>query len=77
MFFRVSGGIALALLLIHSFGNPGMTNDEDCDITRIGPQVGDVVPEFTLHAQDGRDHTLKSLLGPDGLVLVFYRSADW
>ena len=47
------------------------------DVQKLGPQVGERVPEFTLPDQDGRSRTLQSLMGPNGLMLVFYRSADW
>lgn len=47
------------------------------DTQRLGPQVGAGVPDFTLQDQFGKTHTLKSLMGPKGLMLVFYRSADW
>ena len=42
-----------------------------------GPQVGESVPEFRLRDQNGSEKTLRSLLGPKGALLVFYRSADW
>jgi hypothetical protein len=35
------------------------------------------VTDFTLPDQHGRSRTLASLMGPKGLMLVFYRSADW
>lgn len=47
------------------------------DVTRLGPQVGEKVPDFALPDQHGRTRTLASLMGPKGLVLVFNRSADW
>jgi len=47
------------------------------DVTRLGPQVGDKVPDFTLSDQRGQPRTLASLMGPNGLVLAFTRSADW
>jgi peroxiredoxin len=47
------------------------------DVSRLGPQVGDAVPPFTLQDQNGRSRSLQSLMGPQGLVLLFYRSADW
>ncbi len=47
------------------------------DVQKLGPQVGTRVPEFTLLDQTGASRTLASLMGPKGLVLVFYRSADW
>jgi cytochrome oxidase Cu insertion factor (SCO1/SenC/PrrC family) len=47
------------------------------DVEKMGPQVGQVVPDFELADQDGTPRTLKSLLGPNGAMLVFFRSADW
>lgn len=47
------------------------------DVQSLGPQVGSRVPDFALVDQDGRTRTLASLMGPNGLMLLFYRSADW
>ena len=46
-------------------------------VDTLGPQPGTRVPEFSATDQRGRTHTLKSLLGPKGAMLVFSRSADW
>jgi peroxiredoxin len=43
----------------------------------LGPRIGERVPDFTLTDQQGRSHALTSLMGPKGLMLVFFRSADW
>ena len=45
--------------------------------TEPGPRVGVQMPGFTLQDQSGKTHTLKSLMGPKGAVIVFFRSADW
>ena len=42
-----------------------------------GPAVGQAVPDFSLQDQNGRIQTLRSIMGPKGALLVFYRSADW
>jgi hypothetical protein len=42
-----------------------------------GPAIGTRLPPFELPDQTGKLHTLKSLLGPKGAVILFYRSADW
>jgi hypothetical protein len=42
-----------------------------------GPAVGDRLPAFEALDQDGRSRGFESLRGPQGLVLVFFRSADW
>jgi cytochrome oxidase Cu insertion factor (SCO1/SenC/PrrC family) len=47
------------------------------DVTTLGPQVGEKVPDFSLPDPHGQTRTLASLMGPKGLVLVFSRSADW
>jgi cytochrome oxidase Cu insertion factor (SCO1/SenC/PrrC family) len=47
------------------------------DVSKLGPQVGQRVPDFNLKDQDGKSWTLQSIMGPKGAVLVFFRSADW
>ena len=47
------------------------------DVDRFGPQVGEIVPSFSLADQHGAARDLPSLMGPGGLMLVFSRSADW
>lgn len=47
------------------------------DVSRLGPQVGDRVPDFTLVDQSGTARTLQSIMGRRGAMLVFIRSADW
>lgn len=47
------------------------------DISKLGPQVGQQVPDFSLKDQSGRVWTRQSILGSKGAMLVFFRSADW
>ncbi len=47
------------------------------DVERLGPKVGETVPDFNLPDQHGTPRSLTSLMGPKGVVLVFFRSADW
>ena len=44
---------------------------------KTGPAVGNRVPDFSAQDQEGRRQTLKSVSGPKGTMLVFFRSADW
>lgn len=44
---------------------------------KTGPAIGQPVPDFSLQDQTGRTQTLKSVSGPKGTMLVFFRSADW
>ena len=63
--------LALALPL-------GAQNDPlRIDVSRLGPQVGEAVPDFRLPDQTGTERTLQSVMGRRGLMLVFVRSADW
>lgn len=47
------------------------------DVSKLGPQVGERVPDFALVDQTGRTRNLQSLMGSRGAMLVFVRSADW
>ena len=47
------------------------------DVSKLGPQIGDRVPDFNLRDQNGNLRSLASIAGPQGTMLVFVRSADW
>lgn len=47
------------------------------DVTKVGPQVGQQVPDFALLDQSGKSWTRQSIMGPKGAMIVFFRSADW
>ena len=53
------------------------TPPQKIDVSKLGPQVGERVPDFSLKDQNGKTWTLPSIMGPKGAMLVFYRSADW
>jgi hypothetical protein len=44
---------------------------------KTGPAVGQTVPSFSATDQDGQTRTLPSIMGQNGAMLVFFRSADW
>ena len=72
--------LALLLALSLSRAEPpalAQTPATAIDVHAIGPRVGEAVADFALQDQTGRSRTLTSLLGPRGLMLVFFRSADW
>ena len=50
---------------------------EKIDVSKLGPQVGKRVPDFSLKDQRGTTRTLQSIMGENGAMLVFVRSADW
>ncbi len=47
------------------------------DVSKLGPRVGQTVPDFSLPDQTGKVWTRASIMGPNGALLLFYRSADW
>lgn len=47
------------------------------DVSALGPQIGDRVPDFNLPDQNGQLQSLESIRGPNGSLILFYRSADW
>jgi hypothetical protein len=46
-------------------------------LTSIGLEVGQKAPDFSARDQFGHEQTLDTLRGPNGTVLLIFRSADW
>ena len=44
---------------------------------KTGPAIGQSVPDFSAPDQANQTQNLKSIMGPKGAMLVFFRSADW
>jgi hypothetical protein len=70
--------LALAgLLLQTAAAQQGAPARTPIEVSKLGPQVGQPVPEFSLKDQNGKVWTRQSIMGPKGAMLVFFRSADW
>jgi len=69
---RRIAALGLALTLVAS-----LAAQTAVDPTTLGPQVGQRSLPFTLPDQTGTPRDFTSLAGPNGTMLVFYRSADW
>jgi hypothetical protein len=65
------------VLIVVTAGLASALQPTDVDTSRIGPQVGAVVPSFEGVDQYGERRTLSSVYGSKGAMLVFFRSADW
>src|SRR5438552_422786 len=77
-----AGGLVAAACL--GFGSvialqqsPSSPSRISADGNGVGPQIGGRVPDFTLPDGQGATHTLASVMGPKGAIIVFFRSADW
>ena len=67
------GALILAMLLLVGAPPPVSAGAED-----LGPAIGTMAPDIgTRPDQIGRPHRLPDLMGRNGLVLFFFRSADW
>jgi hypothetical protein len=66
--------VVMALLVLQVFAQGTRAK---VDVSRLGPQVGERVPDFQLTDQTGQPQTLQSIMGRRGAMLVFVRSADW
>jgi hypothetical protein len=78
MRYTMTGSVVLALQLVLAGRAAAQTPSRvPVDVARLGPQVGERIPEFSLPDQNGRTWTRESIMGPKGAMLVFYRSADW
>lgn len=42
-----------------------------------GPAVGQGIPDFAAVDHNGKRRAFDDLAGPNGLLLLFHRSADW
>ena len=77
-------GIAVAIMVLGA-GWRGMQSRTPIDaqsrtaieVASLGPQVGEQVPGFSLPDQNGQVQTLESIMGPNGAMLLFHRSANW
>ena len=67
----------LAALLLGFSTLVAAQSREAIDVASLGPQIGERVPDFSLPDQNGQIHDLESIMGPNGAMLVFMRSADW
>jgi cytochrome oxidase Cu insertion factor (SCO1/SenC/PrrC family) len=68
--------IAVVGLLAVTSAQRNSANGHDGS-SSIGPQVGEKAPAFTARDQFGHEQTNETLKGPNGTVLLFFRSADW
>ena len=70
--------LVIGTCILFFMQTPAITQDrEEIDVASLGPQVGERIPEFSLPDQNGTVQTLESIMGEEGAMIVFHRSADW
>ena len=70
--------LVLGTCILFFMQTPAHTQDrEEIDVASLGPQVGEQIPDFALPDQNGTVQTLESIMGEEGAMIVFHRSADW
>lgn len=73
----LKSGFCALLLLVLAAPLDAQQRPAQIDVTRLGPQVGERLPDFSLKDGQGKTWTLDSIMGPNGAALVFSRSFDW
>jgi hypothetical protein len=69
--------VLMVVCLVATAGAALVGQPATVDVRTIGPQAGQQAPAFDLLDQSGTRHSRDSFLGPNGAMLVFFRSADW
>lgn len=75
-------GISVALVLSH-LAAPAIAQNFLTDIPAgsrgmvSGPAIGERIPDFSAYDQNGNWVSLDDVMGPNGAMVVFHRSADW
>lgn len=74
------GLLALASLLV---ATPALSQNFLTDIPEgsrgmvSGPEIGEQIPDFFAYDQNSVAVSLRDVMGPNGAMVVFHRSADW
>lgn len=74
---QLAVGVILSAALAAALGARAQEPAGVVDPATLGPQVGQAAPDFSLADQNGRTWTLRSVMGPKGALVVFFRSASW
>lgn len=72
--------VLLILAAVAGFSSSTMVpaaEREQVVVSNLGPQIGEQVPDFQLSDQFGELQNLESIMGPNGAMILFHRSADW
>ena len=77
---KFSNKILIALAVVAGISSSTIllaVEREQVVVSNLGPQIGEQVPDFVLFDQFGELQNLESIMGPNGAMILFHRSADW
>ena len=83
---RVGGwttALVLSLFALPALSQPVYSTEFLTDIPTgsrgmvSGPEIGERIPDFEALDQNGNRVSLADVMGPNGAMVVFVRSADW
>ena len=83
MFNNPTTGGALIALVSSMVATPALSQNFLTDIPAgsrgmvSGPEIGEPIPDFSAFDQNGNLVGLDDVMGPNGAMVVFHRSADW
>ena len=66
-----------SLIILISILLAGSASADTLRSIPVGPKVGTNVPEITVINYQGKSQKLADIYGKKGVVIVFFRSADW
>ena len=75
--------LVLSLFALPALSQPSYSTEFLTDIPTgsrgmvSGPEVGERIPDFEARDQNGNLVSLDDVMGPNGAMVVFVRSADW
>jgi len=74
-------GMVILLLMVVSYVTKSYSRSEpwqaDKTIKQVGIAEGQIAPPFKAADQFGHEQTNQTIAGKNGMVLLFFRSADW
>ena len=83
MFNSPTARAALLAVISSTVATPALAQNFLTDIPAgsrgmvSGPEIGERIPDFSAYDQNGNLVGLGDVMGPNGAIVVFHRSADW
>ena len=83
MFNSPTARAALLAVISSTVATPALAQNFLTDIPAgsrgmvSGPEIGERIPDFSAYDQNGNLVGLDDVMGPNGAMVVFHRSADW